>query len=41
MKTAAIITGQARTIKTAQGDRTLIYAQVASGINTPSTSNRL
>jgi hypothetical protein len=31
MKTTAIITGQARTIKTAQGDRLLIYAQVASG----------
>jgi hypothetical protein len=31
MKTTAIIIGQARTIKTAQGDRLLIYAQVASG----------
>jgi hypothetical protein len=31
MKTTAIITGQAQTIKTAQGDRSLIYAQVASG----------
>jgi hypothetical protein len=31
MKTTAIITGQARIIKTAQGDRSLIYAQVANG----------
>jgi hypothetical protein len=31
MKMTAIITGQARIIKTAQGDRSLIYAQVANG----------
>jgi hypothetical protein len=31
MKTTAIITGQARIIKTAGGDRSLIYAQVANG----------
>jgi hypothetical protein len=31
MKMTAIITGQARIIQTAQGDRSLIYAQVANG----------
>jgi hypothetical protein len=31
MKTTAVITGQARIIRTAQGDRSLIYAQVANG----------
>lgn len=31
MKITAVITGQARTIKTAQGDRSIIYAQVANG----------
>jgi hypothetical protein len=31
MKTTAIITGQARIIQTAQGDRSLIYAQTING----------